>query len=198
MPSHPLPGDHLLIRASAQIQEFRLIRYFGNGPYCYANASSMLITSVGENIPPSLVEPVTGVGLGAFYLPQENLLFFSNLSNPPDRGISTGLRVLGFDFDERSSDKPGQPPYEDLRQTLANSPAVLGPLDMGFLNHNPNHNHQKGADHFVLARKIEGDEIHFHDPEGFQTSGFPSVKWSLLGGQKRFPIDADTTATGQT
>ncbi len=130
---------------------------------------------------------MTGVGLGAFWLPDEKLLFFSNISNAPDHGISAALRILGFDFDECSSEKPGKPPYDELKQVLARSPAVLGPLDMGYLTHNPNHKHQKGADHFVLAHKIEKDEIHFHDPEGFPNVQLPLKQMELAWRAEKIP-----------
>ncbi len=147
----------------------------------------MLISSLGEEIPPSRIEPLTGVGLGAFWLPREKLLFFSNISNPPDLGISTALRILGFDFDERSLEKPGKPPYDELKQVLARSPAILGPLDMGYLTHNPNHKYQKGADHFVLAQKIEKDQIYIHDPEGFPNVQLPLKQMELAWRAEKIP-----------
>ncbi len=147
----------------------------------------MLISSLGEDIPPSRIEPLTGVGLGAFWLPTEKLLFFSNLSNAPDRGISTALRILGFDFDEHSNETPGKPPYDELGEALTKSPAILGPLDMGYLTHNPNHEHQKGADHFVLAHKIEKDEVGFHDPEGFPSVRLPLKQMELAWRAENIP-----------
>jgi len=112
--------------------------------------------------------------LGAFWLPHEKLLFFSSISNPPDVGISLALRILGFDYKEKSCSTPGSPPFEELKHELASSPAILGPLDMGYLMHNPLHKRMAGADHFVLAFSIDDDELQLHDPEGF-----PSVSISL-------------------
>ncbi len=148
--------------------------YFGNGPYCYSNATSMLLSSIGEDIPPWKIEVYTGVGLGAFWLSHEKLLFFSSIANPPDKGITRALKLLGFDFKETSSEHAGSPPFEQLKSDLSSSPAVLGPLDMGYLTHNPLHNRMEGADHFVLAYAIDDEGISIHDPEGF-----PSVKLPL-------------------
>jgi len=97
------------------------------------------------------MEAYTGVGLGAFWLAKEKLLFFSSISNPPDLGITRALHLLGFSFEENVTSDPTRPPFEQLRSDLAGSAAVLGPLDMGYLTHNPLHQRMMGADHFILA-----------------------------------------------
>ncbi len=148
--------------------------YFGNGPYCYSNAASMLLSNIGEDVPPWKIEAYTGVGLGAFWLPHEKLLFFSSIANPPDKGISRALKLLGFNFRETSSENSESPPFKQLKSDLSFSPAILGPLDMGYLTHNPLHKRMQGADHFVLAYAMDDEGISIHDPEGF-----PSVKLPL-------------------
>lgn len=153
--------------------ETKLIPFVGNGPYCYSNAISMLLSTVGEQISPRVLEAYTGVGLGAFWLPKEKLLFFSSISNPPDLGISRALRLLGFNYEEKVTTDPGNPPFEQLRADLARSAAVLGPLDMGYLPHNPLHGRMTGADHFVLAYRFEKDGLMIHDPEGFPSVLLP-------------------------
>ena len=153
--------------------ETKLIPFRGNGPYCYSNSASMLLSTIGEQISPQEVEAFTGVGLGAFWLPKEKLLFFSSISNPPDLGITRALRLLGFSFEEKMTNDSGKPPFEQLRSDLASSPAVLGPLDMGYLAHNPLHKRMMGADHFVLAYRFEKDGVLIHDPEGFPSVLLP-------------------------
>jgi hypothetical protein len=150
-----------------QLSTSRFVSFHGNGPYCYSNATSMLLSAVGEHIPPSEIEVYTGVGLGAFWLPQENLLFFSSIGNAPDLGVSRAIRLLGFDFKETAEEAPGKPPYDELRSDLKTSPAILGPLDMGFLTHNPLHMRMSGADHYVLAIAMDESGVKMHDPEGF-------------------------------
>src|SRR5438309_10922420 len=103
--------------------ETRLIPFRGNGPYCYSNTASMLLSTIGEQVSPQEMEAYTGVGLGAFWLPKENLLFFSSISNTPDLGISRALRLLGFSFEEKMTSDPEKPPFEQLRTHLANSAA---------------------------------------------------------------------------
>ncbi len=153
--------------------EAKLVPFRGNGPYCYSNTASMLLSTIGEQVSPQEMEAYTGVGLGAFWLPKEKLLFFSSISNPPDLGITRALHLLGFSFEEKMTSDPGKPPFEQLRSDLASSAAVLGPLDMGYLTHNPLHKRMMGADHFVLAYRFEKDGILIHDPEGFPSVLLP-------------------------
>src|SRR6266516_6647527 len=63
-------------------------------------------------------EVYTAVGLGAFWLPNERLLFLSSIANAPDKGISRALQLLGFDFKETATDSPTKPPYDQLRSDL--------------------------------------------------------------------------------
>ena len=153
--------------------ETKLIPFRGNGPYCYSNTASMLLSTIGEQVSPQEMEAYTGVGLGAFWLPREKLLFFSSISNPPDLGLTRALHLLGIGFEEKMTSDPGNPPLEQLRSDLTNSVALLGPLDMGFLTHNPLHRRMMGADHFVLAYKFEKDGVLIHDPEGFPSVLLP-------------------------
>ncbi len=90
--------------------ESKLIPFRGNGPYCYSNTASMLLSTVREQVSPQEMEVYTGVGLGAFWLPKEKLLFFSSVSNPPDLGITRALQLLGFSFEEKVTSDPGKPP----------------------------------------------------------------------------------------
>src|SRR5260370_18559087 len=153
--------------------ETKLVPFRGNGPYCYSNTASMLLSTIGEQISTQEMEAYTGVGLGAFWLPKEKLLFFSSFSNPPDRGISRALHLLGFDFEENVTSDLGKLPLEQLRSDLDSSAADRGPLDMASLHHNPLHNRMLGADHFVLAYRFEKDGVMIHDPDGFPSVLLP-------------------------
>lgn len=164
-----------------------MIPYIGNGPYCYANATSMLLATLGENISPSRIEVLTGVGLGAFWLEDAKLIFFSNLGTAPDVGISKALELLGFEYTENSRQESEPAPFEELRTDLAKSPAILGPLDMGYLSYNPNHEYLAGADHFVLAYGMDEQEIHLHDPEGFPHVSLPLDQLKLAWKAERIP-----------
>src|SRR5215831_9777404 len=113
------------------------ISFRGNGPYCYANTASMLLSTIGEQVSPQEMEAYTAVGLGAFWLPKEKMLFFSGIASPPDVGLTRAFKTLGFEFEEKVTSDPGKPPFDQLRSDLENSAALLGPLDMGYLTHNP-------------------------------------------------------------
>lgn len=150
-----------------------MIPYIGNGDYCYANATAMLLTASGENVAPSRIEALCGVGLGAFWIEGADLIFFSSFATPPDKGISQALELLGFRFAEKWSQE-AIPPFEALRADLAQGPAILGPLDVGFLGYDPLHSKFSGVDHYVLAYGMDDHEIYLHDP-----AGFPHVALSL-------------------
>lgn len=125
--------------------------YIGNGAYCYSNSTAMLLTSIGEDISPSTIEVLSGVGLGAFQLKDSNIAFFSNFLGLPDKGISKALDILGFKYLEKAQNDKSKPPFELLEKLLQKSPVLLGPLDMGYLTYNPKHKYLNGVDHFVFS-----------------------------------------------
>lgn len=145
--------------------------YVGNSHYCYANATSMLLASVGERISPAVIEVLTGLALGAAWVAGPELIFFN--SSAPDIGVSRALRLLGFAVDERASADDDLPPLHDLRAALAEGSAILGPVDMGMLVYQPGKGRPNGVDHFIVAYGVEDAEVLVHDP-----AGYPSV--SLL------------------
>ncbi len=148
-----------------------VLTYQGNVPYCYANSLSMLLSSIGETVSPSQIEPLTGMGLGAQWRPQENIIFFDMSST--DRGINMALDLLGFTYDEQAYAADAALPLDDLRTTLANGPAVIGPLDMGCLSYVPGHKFMHGSDHYVLALAVENGALRVHDPAGWPHAFLP-------------------------
>lgn len=144
-----------------------ILRYIGNGPYCYANATAMLLSAIGVDIQPKLIEVLSGVGLGAVLLGQSRLLYFNTYSGAPDRGISQALKILGFDITEKSYSGDDDDPFPELEKSMKMSPVVLGPLDMGYLNYNPSFGSLYGVDHFVLVYALDAQEAYLHDPAGF-------------------------------
>jgi len=141
--------------------------YIGNGAYCYANSTSMLLASVGEKVSPSLIEVLTGVGLSASLKRKNGFLFFNHQSLSADLGVTKALKILGFKYKLIVFDKAEDDPYRQLKKDLEQSSAVLGPLNMFYLTYNPEHQYLKGADHFVFAYKIEDQKVYLHDPAGF-------------------------------
>lgn len=141
--------------------------YLGNSAYCYSNSTAMLLSSIGENILPSYIEVIGGVGIGAYSLPETNIAFLSGYSGLPDKAISRALTTLGFNFIEKAQDDPNFPPFDDIRKIIKKSPVILGPLDMGYLSYDPDYKHHFGIDHFVFVYGIENGIANLHDPAGF-------------------------------
>ena len=111
----------------------------------------MLLAGINEHASPSLVEVLTGIGLGA-YLEADGLIHFSHLTGYPDVGISKAMETLGFSFEEKSSEHSNSDPFQALEYDLQNSSAILGPLDMNCLVYIPGHQYISGVvDHFVLV-----------------------------------------------
>ncbi len=150
-----------------------MITYIGNGAYCYANATAMLLAAAGEHVPPGRIEVLTGVGLGAEMEQTSTTLWFGNLGTAPDSGISKALEILGFEWTEYAREDGEAAPLDELRAVLADGPVVLGPVDMGYLSYVPYHQQCKGADHFVLAYGMDEDGVHLHDPGGFPHVSLP-------------------------
>jgi len=138
--------------------------YIGNGAYCYANSTSMLLDRIGERVAPSLIEVLSGVGLGALWFEEEGTVFFSN--GIPHLGVSKALELLGFECREYSGTE-GAGWIEQITAELREQPIMIGPLDMGFLSYMPNHRFLQGCDHYVLALGLEGGRVRLHDPAGY-------------------------------
>ena len=124
--------------------------YVGNGAYCYANSTSMLLASIGEDISPSLIEVLSGVGLSAT-IEKSGYLFLNNQRLEPDLGIISALEILGFESEVHFSENKEYLPLEQLQKALSEQAVILGPLDMGYLAYNPNHPYMHGSYYFVLA-----------------------------------------------
>lgn len=149
-----------------------MISYRGNGSYCYSNSASMLLSTIGEDVSPSLIEVLTGFSLGASI--EDDLLFFDNSITSPDVAINAAFHSLGFSINERVSNYGDKLPLEEFLKVLSIYPVMLGPLDMGFLTYLPNHKYLSGSDHYVLALQMDNNEILLHDPHGY-----PFVSLSL-------------------
>ena len=145
-----------------------MISYVGNGPYCYANSAAMLLESAGESVEPRVIEVLSGVGLGAFWVADSQTLFLSGLASAPDVGLSRSFGSLGFTVEEEAESDGVAIPIDALELQLGNGPVLLGPLDMGELSYRPNASGALiGADHFVLALHVEDGAVVVHDPAGY-------------------------------
>jgi hypothetical protein len=141
--------------------------YSGNSAYCYSNSLRMCLELFGMQDVPAvgLIECMTGMPFGATFLQLEHPLFFPNPTpTDPDRGLTCALETLGWSCETWRSNET-EAARARLQEALQVGPVLLGPLDMGFLPYDPNHPHKRGADHFVVALKQEGEMVQVHDPQ---------------------------------
>ena len=158
--------------------------------YCYANSAAMLLSSIGEQVSPRLIEALTGVGLGASFNPP--LPFFGQLQ-PPDLGLSQALELLGFGFDEDSTEQADPAPLERLAQ----APAIVGPIDMSHLVYNPMRPRDPGVDHYVVILGAQDGRYRLHDPAGFAHVPLDAANLATAwAGRARSPTGAATTEAG--
>ncbi|AXB42566.1 hypothetical protein A4R43_08515 [Amycolatopsis albispora] len=154
--------------------------YHGNVPYCYANSLAMMLSVHGDRVRPGLIEALTGVGLGAFRVPEDGRVFFSAIT--PNQGLDAALGLLGCEF-TGTHGPDGTSAEEILRKDLATGPVLLGPLDMGHLTYVPFHRDVPGADHYVVAYDIDDEGVFLHDPAGFPCAklGFADLEAAWRG-----------------
>ena len=141
--------------------------YSGNSAYCYSNSLRMCLEQAGmDHLPATgLIECMTGMPFGATFLQLENPLFFPNPTPiDPDSGVTSALETLGWECKLWRSNEADAASAK-LRGVLSSGPVLLGPLDMGFLSYDPNHQHKRGGDHFVVALKLQGGMVQVHDPQ---------------------------------
>lgn len=156
-----------------------MVVYNGNGAYCYSNSASMLLSTIGEDISPSVIEVLTGFALGASLETQNNFLFFDNCTSSPDKGINHAFNILGFKVVEKVYNDGAIIPIYELKDDLNRSPVMLGPFDMGYLTYNPNHRYLAGSDHYGFALDYNENEILLHDPAGFPFVWLPFEQLEL-------------------
>jgi hypothetical protein len=159
-----------------------VIAYTGKAEYCYANAASMLLASIGDQQAPQLIEVLTGVGLGAVLEPGD-VLFLSQV--PPDIGLDHAFDRLGVHVQEHASAEDAEPPWQELVAALVDGPALLGPVDLAQLPYVPWPPEEPGADHYVLAYALRDGEVWLHDPYGF-----PHVHLSQAALERAWRADA--------
>jgi Butirosin biosynthesis protein H, N-terminal len=152
--------------------------YTGNSAYCYANSLHMCLNHAGMKDLPNAgsLECFTGMPFGAMFLgvKPEPMFFPSPASLDPDKGLDVALETLGWTCDVWRGDNADEA-LEQLQNALRYGPVLLGPLDMGHLTYDPNHQHKRGGDHFVVVLAIEDGFAHLHDPQNYPFATLPTV-----------------------
>lgn len=146
--------------------------YFGDVSLCYSYSLAMALDAYGYDFKADFLEAIMVMGNGASIVKEDEehpLVFFDN--GMPDLSISHSLKILGFDYEDFYLKDGLEVDLEEvkgkLETFLSNGPVVLGPLDMGHLNYNPNHTILYGVDHFVTVYDIDDQYLYLHDPAGF-------------------------------
>lgn len=144
--------------------------YSGNSAYCYSNSLHICLAHAGMADVPDvgLLECMTGMPFGATFVNVQPPAFFPSPGDKtdPDQGLSRALHTIGWTCDIRRI-ASAHTAEKALRQALGNGPVLVGPVDLGGLLYDPSHSHKRGADHFIVALKMEGDLVQLHDPQFF-------------------------------
>jgi hypothetical protein len=122
---------------------------------------------------PGFLECLTTMPFGKFYLelPGGPQIFFSTAAIDPNQGLSLALKTLGWSCQEWPTSAVDP---VDERQALAvlqaavkEQPALVGPLDLGWLTYHPEHRRLHGADHFALVLAVYKEYVLLHDPQKY-------------------------------
>lgn len=147
----------------------RHVPYVGNGPYCYANSFAMLL---GTRSPSTAVIEVTSGGPFGMQLIGGKTVFFDAYGWTPELGCDRALTAIGWTADKTSGGTEPEA-LERLRAAVTQGPVWVGPLEMGYLRHQPEMTGPIGAGHFVVVLDLNADRVLIHDPQGFPYAEVP-------------------------
>jgi hypothetical protein len=147
----------------------RHVPYVGNGPYCYGNAFAMML---GDRSPSTAVIEVTSGGPFGMQLIGGKTAFFDAYGWNPDIGCARALAAIGW-RSSRTSGGSAEEALDRLRTAVASGPVWAGPLEMGYLGHQPEMTGPIGADHFVVVLDVDDERVLIHDPHGFPYAEVP-------------------------
>lgn len=166
--------------------------YVGNAADCYVSSLAMCLLGAGANradLPDSgFLECLTGMPFGHTYFrfqgqPQ---IFFSSPENDPDTGLTQALKILGWTCQEWCGEDATEA-IARLQQAVQRSPALIGPVDRGYLSYNPNCRSLAGTDHFVVVLAVEADWVRLHDPAGYPYAVLPMSEFLLAWQAEQIP-----------
>lgn len=149
--------------------------YSGNSAYCYSDSLRMCLAQAGLRPLPEVgeLECMTGMPFGTTFLKLGSPLFFPNAAAlNPDIALTRALDVLGWGCDLWRGASPDEAETA-LRLAAQQGPVLLGPVDMGYLTYDPEHQNKSGGDHFVIVLELEGDTVRLHDPQRYPLVTIP-------------------------
>ncbi|TWA56980.1 hypothetical protein FB008_101510 [Sinorhizobium medicae] len=143
--------------------------YIGSGPYCYANAFAMMF---GQHAPSTaVIEFATGSPFG-MQLVGGCLPFFDPFGWTSEAGFDAALDAMGWTSSVTSGGNAAEA-VERLRSELVHSPVWVGPVEMGWLRHQPGKDGPIGADHYVVVIGLANDWVQLHDPQVYPFATLP-------------------------
>lgn len=136
--------------------------YIGAVPYCYSNSFSMMF---GRDAPDTaVIEFATGSPFG-MQLVGGTLPFFDPYGWTPEAGFDGALEAMGWISASENGGTP-QEALDRLKAALAEGPVWVGPVEMGWLRHQPGKDGPMAADHYIVVLAVENGRVKMHDPEG--------------------------------
>jgi hypothetical protein len=147
----------------------RHVPYVGNGPYCSTNSLAMML---GEDAPSTAVIAVSTGGPFGMQLIGGTTAFFDPYGWTPDLGCERALTAIGWTA-EKASGGSEQDALDRLSTAVTRGPVWVGPLEMGYLRHQPGMTGPIGADHFVVVLDVNDLRVLVHDPHGFPYAEVP-------------------------
>ncbi|HZM77114.1 MAG TPA: hypothetical protein VFC19_15380 [Candidatus Limnocylindrales bacterium] len=143
--------------------------YVGNGPYCYSNSLAMLL---GVQSPPTAVIEVATGGPFGMQLIGGKLPFFDAYGWNPELGFDRALAAIGW---SSTVSQGGEAAEALARLTVAVSKdkVFAGPIEMGYLRHQPEMTGPIGADHYVVVLDVDDERVLVHDPQGYPYAEVP-------------------------
>lgn len=145
------------------------IPYAGSGPYCYANSFAMMFGANALSI--GVVEFATSSAFG-MQLVGGTLPFFDPYGWTPEASFNDALAALGWRSEMLRNDDP-QAALLALSTALADGPVWIGPVEMGYLSHQPGMTGPIGADHYLIVAEIDDHSVLMHDPQGYPYARLP-------------------------
>jgi len=141
------------------------VPFVGRMSYCYSKCLGMVLGWRGDFYPLPFLECLTTVPFGFVYVPVDGGGFAVNGYNPHD-GVARALKALQYKGEFKCFES-SEEALSFLRIASENEPVLVGPVDMGFLVYDPYCKFKRGADHYLVALRIEKDHAIVNDPDGY-------------------------------
>jgi hypothetical protein len=145
------------------------VPYVGSGPYCYANSFAMMFG--GDAPSTAAIEFATSSPFG-MQLVGGALPFFDPYGWTPEAGFNDALDAMGWTSDVTKGGS-AEDALARLKSALSDGPVWVGPVEMGYLRHQPGMDGPIGADHYVVVLAVDNRQVRMHDPQGYPFASLP-------------------------